>query len=1532
MQITIIKNNKLILFTLPKKITGSYWITDYENGRKINLLNIEATENGWNLISNRDAFLIDNNEIMIPFSLLKEYNFYKIKNNYRQEIYTLYCSPVYDISFREFVVTVNSIVTVGNGENNLINYTLSGVSEKVFTIEKGEKNYQLVVNDENSLVFVNQKRVFKTRKIEYGDIIFLYGLKVILMKKEGRDYFLVNNPGNLVAPSISYTNIVSDTINFNENYEELTNDLYQEDYFYRTPRFYQALHKFLLQIDAPPSKKEEDKTPAILTIGPMVTMSMMSVVMLMSTVNGINSGKRTLDDSLTSIIMCVVMLLSSLLWPLLTRAYQKFSDKRWERKRQKLYKNYLDKKEREIEQALDNQRNSLIQNNLNVTECQNIIRAHNVRLWQRRVVDEDFLDLPVGIGNIPMEIEIKYPEEHFTLTEDNLLDLVHELGEYERILRDIPITYSFYKNVATGIVGNTAITKDLMDRIILQIMTNYSYDEVKIVTFTSIENETLWDYVKTIPHSWSNDHTFRFFGSSNDEHREIIYNLGKILNERIENKNNEERKMPHYIIITDAIKSIDNYDFIKNILASNENIGFSIIMLVDRVSACPNECKNFIHVNKDKCAIFNSILNKEVQTFKIDYAPIDELYNCSKELANIKVEIKTETESVLPEVYHFLEMYEVGKVEQLNSLERWKKSNPMLSLQTPVGIGKGSEIISLDLHEKYHGPHGLIAGTTGSGKSEFIITYILSLAVNYSPYEVQIILIDYKGGGLALAFQNDSYTLPHLAGIMTNLDGSELTRSLASIESEIKRRQREFNEARLLTNESTIDIYKYQKLWREGRLEGKEPIAHLFIICDEFAELKEQQPEFMDKLISVARVGRSLGVHLILATQKPGGVVDQQIWSNTRFRVCLKVQDTGDSQEVLKKPDAAYLKKTGRFYLQVGYDEVYTLGQSAWAGARYVPRTMFKREVDTSVNMINNIGITIMSKESKVEEKVVAQGEELASIVKYLSDIARNENIEIHKLWLEKIPAKIYVDSLKSKYNYNKQNFIINPIIGEYDDPDSQNQYVLTLPFSEQGNALVYGITGSGKEEFLSTLIYSCMTTYTVTELNFYLLDFGSEALRNFKESPIVGDIAFLNDVDKINNLFKMIQEELINRKSLFSAFGGSYQQYLVSSGKSLANIIVVINNYEAFLETYEELNEELGVITREATRYGIYFIVTANNESSVRLRIKQNFNICYALQQNNDSDYLGIFGNTRGKVPAKIKGRGLFKKDKIYEFQTASIKSEEENKYILEICNKLKECTNLRAKKIPILPEIVDFNSVQNELSKNLETIIGINKENLLVEKYNFSKNAIHLICSYDIENIDDYLNALTSQIIYQQYASLLFFNSTEHVFNQENLKNIYVTKNIEETFLQVADYIDKVYEIYEKEKFNEEVIKKQKKIICLIYGFYSFMNKLSDEAKQSLTDIIKKDAQMGLVSFVIVDNPDMIKQFAYEDWFKAGVDTGKGIWIGSGIADQSLLKISKITRDDREELPNNYGYIINNAKLTKVKLVTNFEIPKEK
>ena len=165
MEIVIIKENKLNVFKLPENVVGNYWITDYENGRKINMVNIEASSDGWKLISNDDAFIVDNQDIMIPNVILQNYHFYSLQNNFRHEKYYLYCSPVYDNSYKEFGVNNESIIHVGNSSKNEICYNLGGISEVGFTINKKDNYYYLTVNDDNSLIFVNQNRVNKSQRI-----------------------------------------------------------------------------------------------------------------------------------------------------------------------------------------------------------------------------------------------------------------------------------------------------------------------------------------------------------------------------------------------------------------------------------------------------------------------------------------------------------------------------------------------------------------------------------------------------------------------------------------------------------------------------------------------------------------------------------------------------------------------------------------------------------------------------------------------------------------------------------------------------------------------------------------------------------------------------------------------------------------------------------------------------------------------------------------------------------------------------------------------------------------------------------------------------------------------------------------------------------------------------------------------------------------------------------------------------------------------------------------------------------------------
>ncbi|MCR4854856.1 MAG: hypothetical protein K5908_01690, partial [Erysipelotrichaceae bacterium] len=240
---------------------------------------------------------------------------------------------------------------------------------------------------------------------------------------------------------------------------------------------------------------------------------------------------------------------------------------------------------------------------------------------------------------------------------------------------------------------------------------------------------------------------------------------------------------------------------------------------------------------------------------------------------------------------------------------------------------EGDQLLSFDLHEKKQGPHGLIGGSTGSGKSELIISMLLSLCIRYSPDYFNIVLVDYKGGGIREALTNEGRSLPHIIAAVSNLEDGAFERLIIALKNECLRRQMLFNEMSSLSGMAVSGFDSYLESWSDRY--GLPSLAHLLIVIDEFAELKKEDPEGIRELISISRIGRSLGVHLILATQKPAGNIDEEIWSNSHFKIALKVFEEKDSNDLIRQKDAAYLKEAGSFILKV--DDHLSHAQSIYA-------------------------------------------------------------------------------------------------------------------------------------------------------------------------------------------------------------------------------------------------------------------------------------------------------------------------------------------------------------------------------------------------------------------------------------------------------------------------------------------------------------------------------------------------------------------------------------------------------------------------
>lgn len=1244
-----------------------------------------------------------------------------------------------------------------------------------------------------------------------------------------------------------------------------------------------------------------------------MTMGIMSAVGLIETGTNLYSGKTTILEEWPGLITSGLMIISIIMWPLLTRSY---NDKMQNKRNKEIiskYRTYLEQKKQELEETRKNQKDIILENLISVEECLKIIENRSINFWDKRIDQSDFLVVRIGIGNELLDVKIEYPEEGFTIEEDELRKQADKIVEEYKYIENVPISYSFYDNKVTAIMGEAKKSFNFMLNIILQLITFYSYEDLKLVVFTNEENKTQWQYLKYINHNFNNERTFRFFASDNENIKDVAEFLNIEVNNRLSktSNNNSIQFKPHYFIIIDDYEKVKRHEFIKTLTETDINLGFSIAIIEERLSKLPSKCNNFITLGTPKSGVLKNSYEKQEQiTFADEIKYNIDMMTISKIIANIPIEFEEGIKS-LPDSISFMEMEKVGKVEQLNILNRWNTNDSTASLKAEIGIDEQGELMYLDLHEKYHGPHGLIAGTTGSGKSEFIITYILSMAINYSPDDIAFILIDYKGGGLALAFENKTtgISLPHLAGTITNLDKAEMDRTLVSINSELQRRQAMFNQARDTLDESTMDIYKYQKLYHEGKI--KTPIPHLFIICDEFAELKSQQPEFMDNLISVARIGRSLGVHLILATQKPSGVVNDQIWSNTKFRVCLKVQDEADSKEMLKRPEAASLKQVGRYYLQVGYDEYFALGQSAWCGTKYYPSETIIKQVDKSINFINDSGASIKSIQASSGIKLEPKGEQLSSILKCIIEVSNKVQKRAKKLWLDNIPEIILVDNLEKKYNINHTPYNIEVILGEYDAPEKQEQGPVKYNYLKDGNTILYGNDGSEKEHLLNTLIYTTTKNHSANEINFYIIDYGSESLRKFKSLPHIGGIVLASEEEKYNNLLKMLKEELQKRKKLFADYAGEYTNYIKTTNEKLPIKVIIINNYDSVYETNPTIYDELPELVRDSERYGIIFILTANAPNSIQSKISSNFPNIYAYKLKDLSDYSSVLGTRVKTYPREIFARGLLRKEDIHEFQTASIHYDEEslNNYLIKFINYQKEINKTSSKRIPTLPDVVGIDDVKEKITSINNIPIGIAKKDLEIVTIDYSLNQGNLITSTKLSNTKNFVKSLT--LIFKIIKSnLIIIDPLKQLSLTKEEYNNYYTDNLEEV-------ITKINETLTKE--NADNINKNG--IILIYGLSKFTNKVNNN--QKITELINNIKKHEKITLIAVDDYNKLKSYVFESWFTNMFSLTNGIWIGRGLTDQNLLRLSNMTKEMTKDYKNDMGYLIEEGMSTLCKLI---------
>ncbi|MCB0205781.1 MAG: hypothetical protein KDH89_13245, partial [Anaerolineae bacterium] len=598
--------------------------------------------------------------------------------------------------------------------------------------------------------------------------------------------------------------------------------------------------------------------------------------------------------------------------------------------------------------------------------------------------------------------------------------------------------------------------------------------------------------------------------------------------------------------------------------------------------------------------------------------------------------------------------------------QQWADSlDPNLAdwLRVTIGTVSGNRLREMHLEAKTDGVHGLIAGGTGSGKSELLMTLIVGLALRYDPSILNFVLVDYKGGGAFAPFDN----LPHVVDTVTNLNKSAVRRMFTAIGAEMDRRMK------LCVETSTSNIVEYRS---KGLHRTHKPFPHLFIIIDEYAEMITDNPEFKDELDRITRVGRSIGVNLLLAAQRPVGVTDQ-MRANIKFRICLRVEGVDTSREMLRRSDAAFLPSgmPGRGYLQIGNENI-ELMQVAYTGETYPYGEEMEggkkpKFYDVVVNLINELlAETGRDRPRTPWPPFLPAATTLdAPLVTGYLDAATRPLITLgqtDRLALNPFAAD-WLDGAGEWHGMNWENTAMRAIAGVLDDPYNARILPLVIDFT-RGHAVMFGASGWGKTTFLRTLIASLASTHSPDEFQAHILDLGGRNLEVMKALPHVGTVILPDErgyEERVQQLLREINDIVDMRKRLFSEAGvATLYEYNALGRPVEPAILLAIDNFAEYVETFGNPNNPddennllsaLVALARQAKAYGVHIVVTANRFNVLTSKLYSLFTERLTLRLSDAQDYPGIVG---GHVEVdEIPGRGMVRVARVpLDFQIAVI------------------------------------------------------------------------------------------------------------------------------------------------------------------------------------------------------------------------------------------------------------------------------------
>ena len=1192
--------------------------------------------------------------------------------------------------------------------------------------------------------------------------------------------------------------------------------------------------------------------------------------------------------------------------------------------REQLYSDYLLEKRKEIFLLRSEENQAHQYNYPAVQEIKWMIEEYSERIYEKSYRDDDFLSLNLGFEKTKSKSNIKVNFDELEVKKDELDMEAKSIHDEFLLINKKPVVIDL-KKANLGLVGRREIIHEQIKIIIAQLTFFQSYHDLELISLFSEADKDEFEYLRWYPHCQI--HSLNVTGNitTNAVGEQVLGSLHQLLRERknkFEESKNKEKFLPHFLFIIDEPKLIMDHAIMEFLCEEEEKrLGFSIIYTSTLQANLPDTIGTILqYSNEDSGRLIideKRVINKDIQLDRIGDVQVEWLARDLSVLIHEQGMVVS-----LPDSITFFEMYNISNPTELNISSRWRDNETHKTLGVPIGIRVTGDLLYLNLHEKAHGPHGLVAGTTGSGKSEILQSYILSLAVNFHPHEVGFLLIDYKGGGMANLFEH----LPHLLGTITNLDAEAGMRALASIRSELSRRQRIFLEC------NVNHINAYNRMFKAG--EVNEPIPHLFIISDEFAELKKEQPEFMTELVSTARLGRSLGIHLILATQKPSGVVTDQIWTNSKFKLALKVQDEADSRDVIKTSDAAYIVQPGRAYLQVGNNEIYELFQSAYSGADCYEEEEID-SVDNRVYRMNILGqAELLNQDLSIKDSNKNSITQLDAVIQHIDEIYENmEVVSVKKPWLpplvEQMISPYISEELVIDIHSNKV-LDLTIAIGMMDIPQEQSQKEYIHSFAEDGNFAVFSAAGFGKSTLIMTMLMTLAIKNSAELLNYFILDMGNASLLPLRELPHTADYMTFDDGAKLSKFCQMISEEMKIRKRLFANVGAiSFEMYNRISEQKMPAIIWVIDNYDLNKEMDQELDSYIIQVARDGNNLGIYILLAASRSGVMRFSLLSSIKNKIALYMYDKTELNTVVGRTKYDLK-EVKGRGLVKTEDVNIIQiysSYSMKSDDEYvDGVKRIVNGINDVyTGNRPKAIKMMPNELNKDILDNYVDENAGSNlipIGLDLDDVNCQYIDLLKgrqllvgstasgrtNLLKLILSNRNDSIKTYIVDDKSLELY----SFRDKKSVDYIHNLDGVKMF-----LEEMRSLIEE---RQLAFIKEQELNPSMLPKLffaslPSVLVVVAEWEEFMSLVTDTKDLSAEKIIIAASEVNIV-FLAAANCNRLK--AYDLATKHMKESIFGIVTGSFSA-QTIFSSTVRTRNDNS---SGTGYIIENSVIRRIQI----------